>query len=383
MHSARLDGKVLAFFAFSIALLLFSIPAFAVTNEDVLTIMTGAGRTGASATGTVTLPWNFDNVPQLRNQTYEQIIEISKAEHLDENRTFISNIYEQVKALDDTWSKEIPPSNYVIVTFKQNLTSDKDITLYPRVTSGNPRIEVYEVNGTNLIAEFTSLNSNEYNKVYLTNLVGEQDTFDLRVLEGSIEIDHIIDPVSPSLPWWAESGTTTMTGATTSVDLSQSVNTSKAFIILSRRASSTYDDPDKSGIYAEWVNSTRFNLRQYSATAGAIIVWHVIEGNYIYVQNGTQTYTSTQTSFNIPINSVNVSRTVAFMTFGSCDAATVADTNQIFWTGNVTSSTNLYIKRDDSGVCDGTVAYFVVEFNDGSTNCKCRSISNSILCCGN
>jgi len=38
-------------------------------------------------------------VPSLSNETYELIIEISKAEHLDENKTFLSDIYEQVKAL--------------------------------------------------------------------------------------------------------------------------------------------------------------------------------------------------------------------------------------------------------------------------------------------
>ncbi|MBS3064865.1 MAG: hypothetical protein J4472_03555, partial [DPANN group archaeon] len=35
-------------------------------------------------------------VPHLSNQTYQLIIEISKAEHLDTNRTFISDIYESV-----------------------------------------------------------------------------------------------------------------------------------------------------------------------------------------------------------------------------------------------------------------------------------------------
>ena len=45
-------------------------------------------------------------VPELSNQTFE-IIVIVKAEHLDSDRNFISDIYEQVKALDDIWSEEI------------------------------------------------------------------------------------------------------------------------------------------------------------------------------------------------------------------------------------------------------------------------------------
>jgi len=132
-------------------------------------------------------------VPSLSNETYEVIIEISKAVHLDENKEFISDIYNEVYRLDNNWSEEIENNEYVRVTFKKNLTSERDITIYPRIISGNPRIEVYDEN--NLIADFSSINSNEYNKIYLTNLVGSQDTFDLRIIDGTIEIDHIIDPM--------------------------------------------------------------------------------------------------------------------------------------------------------------------------------------------
>jgi len=131
--------------------------------------------------------------PILSNQTFN-IIVITKAEHLDSNRDFISDIFEEVKTLDGVWSETIPNQDYVRVTFEIPLTSNRDITLYPRVVSGNPRIEVYEFNQSELIAEFTSLNDNQYNKIFLTNLQGSQDTFDLRVVGGSVEFDHIIDP---------------------------------------------------------------------------------------------------------------------------------------------------------------------------------------------
>ncbi len=134
--------------------------------------------------------------PTLSEQTFE-IIVITKAEHLDNNRRFISDIYEEVRALDDIWSETIPSEDYVRVVFERNLTPDRDITIYPRTILGNPRIEVYEIDETIKIAEFTSLNSNQYNKIFLTNLQGSQDTFDLRVSGGSIEFDHIIDPSFP------------------------------------------------------------------------------------------------------------------------------------------------------------------------------------------
>jgi hypothetical protein len=135
-------------------------------------------------------------VPHLSNQTYEIII-ITKAEHLDENYTFVSDIYNEVRALDSVWSEEIPSEHYVRVTFQKNLTSLNDITIFPRKISGNPRIEVYEKDGKEIIAEFKEIKDNEYNKVLLTNLQGEQDTFDLKVLGGSVEFDHIVDPIPP------------------------------------------------------------------------------------------------------------------------------------------------------------------------------------------
>ena len=132
-------------------------------------------------------------VPHLSNQTFD-IILITKAEHLSSDRTFISGIYEQVKELDDVWSETIPDGDYVRVTFEVPLDNTRDITLYPRIISGNPIIEVYGFNSTEKITEFNPLISDEYNKIYLTNLTGQQDTFDLRVVDGSLELDHIIDP---------------------------------------------------------------------------------------------------------------------------------------------------------------------------------------------
>ncbi len=134
-------------------------------------------------------------VPHLSNQTFE-IIFITKAEHLNENREFVSDIYDYVKKLDSNWSEEIPNQHYVRVSFEKNLRSENDITIFPRTVNGNPKIEIYEIDKNEIIAEFTSLVDNKYNKVFLTNLVGEQDTFDLKILDGSVELDYIVDPTS-------------------------------------------------------------------------------------------------------------------------------------------------------------------------------------------
>ena len=88
-------------------------------------------------------------VPHLSEQKFLLIIEISKAEHLDENYSFISDIYDQVKAKDDIWSEQIYDKEYVRVTFETNLTSSRDITLYARNNeSKRTIIEVYYFNSS-------------------------------------------------------------------------------------------------------------------------------------------------------------------------------------------------------------------------------------------
>jgi len=92
-------------------------------------------------------------VPHLSEQVYE-IIYITKAEHLDSNRSFVSDIYEEVFAQDDVWSEVINDSEYVRVTFEKNLTRDKDITVYARVvdecSSGNGSVMI---NGSEISCE--------------------------------------------------------------------------------------------------------------------------------------------------------------------------------------------------------------------------------------
>ncbi len=133
-------------------------------------------------------------VPHLSEQTFEIII-ITKADHLSSSKEFISDIYNEVKELDNIWSEEISDGDYVRVTFEVPLDNKRDITIFPRIISGNPVVEVYEFNSDIKIAEFTPLVSDEYNKIYLTNLISDiQDTFDLRVVGGGVEFDHILDP---------------------------------------------------------------------------------------------------------------------------------------------------------------------------------------------
>jgi hypothetical protein len=131
-------------------------------------------------------------VPSLSNQSYEIIIEITKAEHLDENKSFIKDVYDFVKVKDGDFVL-INDLHYLRVTFEKNLISDNDITIYARAVNESSSIEVYTENSDELIATFENISGENWYKVYLTDLNGEEDTFDLKSI-GNIEYDYVVDP---------------------------------------------------------------------------------------------------------------------------------------------------------------------------------------------
>ncbi len=135
--------------------------------------------------------------PHLSNQTFE-IILISKAEHLDENRVYLNDLYEVVRELDGNWSEAINAGEYVRVTFDVNLTHENEILIYPRVLNGSPSIHMYEGNQEEVFAYSDLLVSDQYNPLSLSNLANGQNVFDLQVIEGVIELDQIIDPLAYS-----------------------------------------------------------------------------------------------------------------------------------------------------------------------------------------
>ncbi|MCK5603309.1 hypothetical protein KAR91_15605, partial [Candidatus Pacearchaeota archaeon] len=139
-------------------------------------------------------------VPHLSNQTYEIIIEIIKAEHLDSNRSIISDVYDLVKARDGNWTT-VSDGEYLRVTFEQELDSSKDITIYAR-SNGSSSVEVYEKDSDELIMVFENVSEDKEYKKYLTGWNGSNDVFDLRVVCGEgngsecgVEFDFVVDPV--------------------------------------------------------------------------------------------------------------------------------------------------------------------------------------------
>ena len=113
--------------------------------------------------------------------------------HLDSNRDYVDDIFYEIRDKDDIWTYAIPAGDYVRVTFEQQISSSGDITIYAK-SSGDATIEVYEKDGTELLATFETINEASHFVVVLTSLVGYQDTFDLKIVGSPVQFDQIKDP---------------------------------------------------------------------------------------------------------------------------------------------------------------------------------------------
>ena len=124
------------------------------------------------------------------------VIVIIKAEHLDQNREFISDIYNEVRKKDNNWSETIHPNEYVRVTFAEKLEQKNDITVFARTKDGKAEIEIYRKDDDTLVAKIEDINEEGWYKVFLDGLGEEEkvDEFDLKVVGNRIEIDYIVDP---------------------------------------------------------------------------------------------------------------------------------------------------------------------------------------------
>jgi hypothetical protein len=132
-------------------------------------------------------------VPSLSNQTYEIIIEITNAEHLDASKNLIADIYDYVYARDNNWTL-VNNGEYIRATFRRALDNTRDITIYAKSNTSSS-IEIYTENGNEIITTFENILEEKKYKVYLTNLEENQSykTFDLKI-NGNIEFDYIVDP---------------------------------------------------------------------------------------------------------------------------------------------------------------------------------------------
>ena len=137
---------------------------------------------------------NIDDYIQLGNNSiviyYVNVIEV---EWLNSSRGFIEDIYLDVWQQDNNWTEPIPENDYIRVVFERIIDHSGDITLYAK-SNGTTDIEVYLKDSNDLIETLHNITTEGFYKTELINLTGSNDTFDLKIIGDSIEIDLITDP---------------------------------------------------------------------------------------------------------------------------------------------------------------------------------------------
>ncbi|MHA2101210.1 MAG: hypothetical protein ACW99A_21300, partial [Candidatus Kariarchaeaceae archaeon] len=326
------------------------------------------------------------------------VIELTRAEHLDSNREFISDIYEEIRALDDIWSENIYGDEYVRVTFEESLSSENDIKIYSRIISGNPKIEVYEKDRNELIAEFKNLEDDEYSKVLLTNLVGKQDTFDLKIIDGIIKIDYIIDPRET---WYAKNIASILADCTTNVNMTQTVGSAVTTATLSASGQSfcsetpAVSETREAGVWNVTVDFTRGggsapdptasielvivnatgSINEVIASCTGVSVTNNLE--YTCANSSVPQRTLSNERIRINVTATNVVSRSAIVNYDG-PSATVGDTritlpgtiadNPPQWFDNTTNSTSAgeAVEHRVYWTDDITLSGYIFEFDNGT-----------------
>jgi hypothetical protein len=125
---------------------------------------------------------------------------ITAAQHLDENRTFISDVYALVNNQDEVWTEPIYHNQYIKATFESNLTNGNVINLVVRNNQSlNTAIKIYENNGSVILGSTPVITTSGQYNIILSGMSGSNDIFDIKVVNAQsnasafLEFDYIKD----------------------------------------------------------------------------------------------------------------------------------------------------------------------------------------------
>ena len=131
----------------------------------------------------------LENMRTLTRADSKNEIIIIDAEHLDENRDFVWNIFKFVNKIDGK-VYPIPENEYVRAKFITSITNENIIDVVVQ-NSNEATVGVYE-KGSDLMVGSIEIEEDGIYYIYL-NHTGSQDTFDLKSIGETIEYDYIHD----------------------------------------------------------------------------------------------------------------------------------------------------------------------------------------------
>jgi hypothetical protein len=237
-------------------------------------------------------------IPHLSNQTFEIII-ITRAEHLNESMDFVMDVYQEVSERDNNWIT-IQEENYIRVYFEKNLTKENDITIYAK-SNQSGKVEVYQTNGLK-IADFGTIIDNKKYQIFLKNITHNQDVFDLKITNGGVDFDYIIDPVEDITVYSPENQTTYNVS---SVGLNWSVDSNISWCAYKLDDGTLYE------IYRNWTyqeNGTEHGCEgQWSGSRPCVNVNDTIWGSYGRADIGAGTVAFYYINYTKPSYALNTS----------------------------------------------------------------------------
>lgn len=127
-------------------------------------------------------------------------INVTEVEHLDENKTFISDIFEEVEIQDGVWAEPIYHNEYIRATFEQNLTNGNVINLYVRnIEDSKTFIEIYEKDGSVILGSTPAITETAQYDIELSGMDGNNPVFDIKIVNlknktnAYLEFDYVHD----------------------------------------------------------------------------------------------------------------------------------------------------------------------------------------------
>lgn len=159
--------------------------------------------------------------------------------------------------------------------------------------------------------------------------------------------------------------TTINAGAASATATISSVDTTKSFLVMSRRGAGA-----SNGIEAEYqvrgelTNTTTLTFTRGTTTNSVDIAWEVVslsDGSTVQ-KNTTSTAATTDATLNATLSlAIDTLRTVPFISASGASGTSTASLDETSWTASLTTTTNLQFQRTGTGT-NGSVAWFVVQF---------------------
>ena len=159
-------------------------------------------------------------------------------------------------------------------------------------------------------------------------------------------------------------GNATMSATPTPVTLGTAVDLAKSFpIVTYRNTGTTYGNDD--AVRAKLTSTTQLSLDIGLAAPSGVVEWQVISFDGATVQTGDLTFATATTTLTATLaNAVDVTKTWLLLSYQFTGASGTAA--EMLWSAHLSSSTQVAFERAGGGAT-GTITYYAVSFNNGTT----------------